>query len=99
MDLFVYYDVPLPEAATLGPQVVAMQSALDPRPARARLLRRAQPSPHAETWMEVYEGVPADFERALDVAATRCGLVERTGQRHVERFVEHEAPGIHDRPS
>lgn len=89
MDLYVYYDVPLPDVATLHRQVVAMQAGLEPRPARVRLLKRAQTSPHAETWMEVYEGVDADFERALDDAAARHGLADRTGQRHVERFVEH----------
>ncbi len=89
MDLYVYYDVPLPDAESLHGAVVAMQAALSPRPARIRLVKRAQPSPHAETWMEVYEGVTADFERVLDDAAARSGIVERTGQRHVERFVAH----------
>ena len=82
MHLFVYYAVPAEQRAARLERVQDLQRAVG-RP--SRLMRRAEAGGASETWMEIYEDVPVDFETELDAAVRQRGLADG---RHVERFVD-----------
>lgn len=87
MNVYVYYDVPLAGCTQAAPRVRAMQATLRHHASRIALFRRPQGKPASQTWMEVYEDVPIDFEAVLARAVTQAGLESVAGPRHVERFV------------
>ena len=87
MNVYVYYDVPLARCMEMAPRVRTMQATLGGHASRTALLRRPETQPAGQTWMEIYENVPADFESLLAQAVTGAGLQPLIGARHVERFV------------
>ena len=90
MDIYVYYHVPLVNAAALLPRVHAMQHSLSEQfNVQARLKRRPELSKDGQTWMEVYPEVSGDFQAALEDAVAAHALSELIlGERHNEIFVD-----------
>ena len=84
----MYYEVARADGPSLVPRIRAMQAKLAGDARLARLARRtdAAAAGTTETWMEVYEGVSADFESRLAALVDAHGLAGSTGVRHVERF-------------
>jgi hypothetical protein len=89
-DLYIYYRVPVAHAAELQKRAAAMQRCLSgDYGIVARLKRRPGEKDGCQTWMEIYEAVPPDFEEMLDRALVREGLAGLIdGQRHTEIFVD-----------
>jgi hypothetical protein len=51
--------------------------------------RRPEEQAGLQTWMEIYQAVPAGFETMLEQAVMQAGLTELIeGQRHTEHFVD-----------
>ncbi len=88
MNLYVYYDVGGLDFALLAGRVRAMQATLGLESHTPKLLRRAEGEAASQTWMEIYEGVAADFEGRLAAGVEAHGIAALTGPRHVERFVD-----------
>ncbi|MEO8937050.1 MAG: DUF4936 family protein [Burkholderiaceae bacterium] len=86
MNLYVYYEVAVADAASIAVAVRTMQEALALAASNVHLLRRADTSGERQTWMEIYEDVADDFEGRLAASVDAHELSERTGARHVERF-------------
>lgn len=90
MDLYIYYRVCNDNAAALCERVRAMQRCL----AReygivTALKRRPQEKDGRQTWMEIYQAVPAGFDTALERAVAQAGLHALTeGPRNVEYFLD-----------
>ncbi len=93
MDIYIYYRVDVAKAARLRAQVVAMQAQLAAQCSINTALKcRADQDPvagAAQTWMEIYQDVPAAFLSVLQNAVERAGILQNTaGERHVETFVD-----------
>jgi len=92
--LYVYYSVPLANAARALDEIRSMQKRLaDERGHQGRLLRRVDEDQDGTrvTWMEIYEHVDDAFEAHLNAAFERSGVRELlAGPRHVERFKEFD---------
>ncbi|GIZ54131.1 DUF4936 family protein [Noviherbaspirillum aridicola] len=88
MDLYIYYRVPPAHAAALQPLLAAMQEALSrEHGVSAALKRRPEEKDGRQTWMEVYQDVPAGFDDALDRALAQSGAAALIdGPRHTEIF-------------
>lgn len=86
MNLYIYYDVAVADAPALAEAVRAMQATLGLAPSAMQLLRRMDTDGTTQTWMEIYENVPDDFEARLAASIDLHGLRCRIGARHVERF-------------
>ena len=87
--LYVYYRVPVIDAASLRARVVAMQDGLfDETGVRGRLTKRPAAVDGEETWMEIYEHVPSGFEARLEAAAATSLPTTRLAARRIERFVD-----------
>lgn len=86
--IYVYYRVSLSHAASLREAALAMQAALACRlGVAAALKRRPEDKNGIQTWMEVYEEVPAGFEAELAKAVADAGLEQWiNGPRHAEYF-------------
>lgn len=88
MDLYIYYRVPCANAAALQPLLASLQAGLAREHGiHAALKRRPQEKDGRQTWMEVYQDVPAGFGELLERALEQTGaaaLIE--GPRHVELF-------------
>ncbi|MGN6389177.1 MAG: DUF4936 family protein, partial [Burkholderiaceae bacterium] len=85
-DLFVYYRVAVADAAAFRAAALAMQQRLAAECGVGTTLKRRPDAANGEhTWMEVYSGVPADFDDRLSAAAERAGLFQWIiGTRHAE---------------
>ncbi|MET0265336.1 MAG: DUF4936 family protein [Duganella sp.] len=90
MDLYIYYKVREADTASLQAAVVQLQTALAAsHGVKAQLKRRPGASDGLQTWMEVYAGVPADFQAVLDAEVEQAGLSSSiAGVRHTEVFVD-----------
>lgn len=89
LHLYVYYKVRKADAANMREAVEKVQSRLSERTGLRFYLRRRRGSDgsDADTWMEIYEHVPAGFEQELDALVADAELESRTvGGRHIERF-------------
>lgn len=90
LDLYVYYRVRDDDASALLARVTALQQSL----ARecgivTGLKRRPETRDGRQTWMEIYQSVPAGFEAMLDQALSDQGLSDLIeGGRHTEHFVD-----------
>ncbi|HVL75350.1 MAG TPA: DUF4936 family protein [Noviherbaspirillum sp.] len=88
--LYVYYRVPVEHASQMHQRAQALLKSISRECGIvARLQRRPEEKDGRQTWMEVYEAVPAGFEETLERAAERegmTGLID--GQRHTEIFVD-----------
>lgn len=88
MDYYVYYRVHCEQAPTLLPKVRQMQTALS-QCCRVALKRRPGQQDDRQTWMEVYLGVPDDFDALLDQALLTAEIPTwMAGERHIERFID-----------
>ena len=87
MNLYIYYDVAAADAALIAGMVRTMQTTLGLPPPDVQLLRRADTAGDRQTWMEIYTNVSDDFEARLAATVDARGLANRTGARHIERFV------------
>lgn len=90
MDLFIYYRVEEADAAALAPLVAAMQAQLSAaHGVRSGLKRRPDSKDGLQTWMEVYQATPPDFEATLSGALAAAGFEQLiSGPRHTEVFVD-----------
>jgi hypothetical protein len=90
MDLYIYYRVRSSDADALHVRAAAMQTALaDKYGIVGALKRRPEEKEGRQTWMEVYEGVPEDFEASLKQAVTDADLPALIdGARHTEYFMD-----------
>lgn len=90
MDLYIYYRVLPVNAAALQLKLAAMQSELSQdHGVVTGLKRRPEVKDGRETWMEIYQNVPAGFDALLAQALERAdaaALIE--GPRHTEIFVD-----------
>jgi hypothetical protein len=86
--LFVYYrvDPEVTERARLAVANVQRQVTERCAGVSARLLSRANRNEPGETWLEIYEPVPAEFDQLLAGLASSSGLAGLTGARAIERF-------------
>ncbi len=88
MHLYVYYEVPhaLRDEVLRLVQMVQRRLRTDTG-IDGRLLKRVENAGPRETWMEIYDDVPADFEAALRDLIEAHGVdALLCGARHVERF-------------
>ena len=90
ISLYIYYQVGDAHAATLLPQVRAMQAALAAEHGiKAGLKRRPESEQGLQTWMEIYTNAAPDFGATLDAAVTAAGVAHLVhGSRHTEVFTE-----------
>jgi hypothetical protein len=90
IDLYVYYKVREPDAATLGPRVRALQAQVARQHGvKPQLKRRPEARGGLQTWMEVYPGVGAGFAALLDAAARDAGVAALIdGPRRAEIFTD-----------
>ncbi len=90
MDLYIYYRVLTELASQLQVRVESMQTCLSQEYGIVvGLKRRPEEKDGRQTWMEIYQAVPADFETALESAVARAGLPDLIdGPRHIENFVD-----------
>ncbi|MDB5839200.1 MAG: hypothetical protein JWQ23_1152 [Herminiimonas sp.] len=90
MDMYVYYRVPVGQAALLYERAAVMQAALAREFGVGAGLKRRPEEEHGRyTFMEVYPAVADDFGGALNDAVARAGLMNLIdGERHVEYFVD-----------
>lgn len=53
------------------------------------LKRRPEEKDGRQTWMEIYQAIPDEFEAALDRAVNQSGLLDLIdGRRNTEHFVD-----------
>ena len=90
MDLYIYYRVRSEDAASLQERAAAMQKSLSGEYGIVSgLKRRPEEKDGLQTWMEIYQDVPADFEATLAQVVMQAGLAEFIeGQRHTEHFLD-----------
>lgn len=90
MDLYIYYRVRSDNAAALFARLDTMQQRLaDQYGIVTGLKRRPEEKDGRQTWMEIYQSVPADFEAALERTVAREELLALIdGQRNTEYFVD-----------
>jgi len=90
MDLYIYYRVKTENAPALQPRAAALLRRLsDEYGIVTGLKRRPEEKDGRQTWMEIYQDVPAGFETALENALAREGLAALIdGQRYTEYFVD-----------
>jgi hypothetical protein len=90
MDLYIYYRVRSENADVLRARVGPMQDALSREYGIVTgLKRRPQEKDGQQTWMEIYQAIPAGFETALESAVIRekvNTLID--GQRNTEYFLD-----------
>jgi hypothetical protein len=90
MDLYIYYRVPVCNAAVFLTKVAQMQDEL----ARLHgvchaLKRRPNEQDGMHTWMEVYLDVAEDFAATLELAVIDHQLPSLiSGARHMEQFLD-----------
>jgi len=89
-DLYIYYRVPVENTRELHKRVARLQQGLAAEcDIVAQLKRRPEEKDGRQTWMEVYLGVPPEFDAALERALAQAelsGLID--GQRHTEVFMD-----------
>ncbi len=85
---YVYYQSSSADAAALCSAVNTMQKSLvHHHGVSAQFKRRLATLEGCDTWMEIYTGVPSDFEATLDSAVAEAGLKQYIdGERYVEKF-------------
>jgi Domain of unknown function (DUF4936) len=91
LDLYIYYRVLPSNAAALQARVAAMQQSLaGGAPGMTTALkRRPEEKDGRQTWMEIYQDVPVNFDAMLEQAVARADLAALTeGPRHTEIFVD-----------
>jgi hypothetical protein len=90
MDLYVYYRVRCEDAERFQALAATMQQSLARKGGiTASLKRRPKAADGRHTWMEVYSGVPEDFDATLANALAGSGLTELIdGERHPEYFMD-----------
>lgn len=90
MDLYIYYRVRGDNAEALRTRAQAMQQRLSQQYGIvAGLKRRPQEKHGLQTWMEIYQAVPAGFETELERAVAQAGLIDLIdGARHTEHFLD-----------
>lgn len=90
MDLYIYYRVPVSDAAIFLSKVTEMQDNLTRlRGVCPSLKRRPEEQDGMHTWMEVYLDVAEDFAAALELAVADHQLPSLiAGTRHMEQFLD-----------
>lgn len=90
MDLYIYYRVRREDAQTLQRHVEAMQRCLSQEYGIViQLKRRPEEKEGRQTWMEIYQAIPAGFDTALEHAVMQAGLTGLIdGSRNVEYFLD-----------
>lgn len=90
MELYIYYRVRAENVEVLRARVTDMQQCLSRDYGIVTALkRRPEERDGLQTWMEIYQSIPADFESVLDRATLQSDLPALIdGQRHTEHFVD-----------
>ena len=90
MDLYIYYRVRGENAAALHARIEPMQKRLSREHGIVTgLKRRPEEKDGRQTWMEIYQAVPTDFEATLERAVSREDLNALIdGPRNTEYFVD-----------
>jgi hypothetical protein len=90
MDLYIYYRVRSEHIEALRDRALAMQKSLSGEYGIVSgLKRRPEEKDGRQTWMEVYEAVPENFEAILERAVAQAGLAGLIdGQRNTEYFLD-----------
>jgi hypothetical protein len=90
MDLYIYYRVRSEDAGALREHATAMQKSLSGEYGIVTgLKRRPEEKDGWQTWMEIYEAVPDNFEAILEQAVMQAGLAGFIeGERHTEHFLD-----------
>lgn len=90
MDRYIYYRAPVGKADLLRQRVFQMHELITAQTGvRCDFKRQAQPRDGLHTWMEIYCGIPRDFDERLhrfEVEAELPSLI--VGARHVDDFVD-----------
>lgn len=90
MDYYIYYRVSAAQAPSLRDRVLQMQAALQQQYRIGAALKRRPECKEdgLQTWMEVYLGVPEDFDAGLAAAVAAARIAPQIdGERHIERFI------------
>ena len=92
MDVYIYYTVAAIDARRVRQRVMAVQERLaDAYQITTQLKLRVDDVGVSQTWMEIYENVPAGFQRVIEHAAEEAGIRDLLqGPRHVEVFRDFE---------
>ncbi|MGH8807334.1 MAG: DUF4936 family protein [Noviherbaspirillum sp.] len=90
MDLYIYYQVRGTNTPALRTRMDALQRCLSREyDIVSGLKRRPGEKDGLQTWMEIYQAVPAGFQAALEQAVAQAELTALIeGQRHIEHFVD-----------
>jgi hypothetical protein len=90
MDLYIYYRVRGANTPALRARLDAMQrSVFLEYGIVSGVKRRPEEKNGLQTWMEIYQAVPAGFEAKLEQAVMQAELATLIdGQRHTEHFVD-----------
>lgn len=90
MDLYIYYRVRRENVDALKPRATAMQQYLAAEYGIVvGLKRRPEEKDEQQTWMEIYQSVPPDFDAALEHALAQAELTSLIeGPRHTEYFMD-----------
>jgi hypothetical protein len=89
-ELYIYYRVRNENAAELQPRLLEMQRCLSREYGIVSALkRRPEEQDGRQTWMEIYQSLPADFDTILERAVQQAGVSALIdGQRHTEQFLD-----------
>jgi hypothetical protein len=90
MDLYIYYRVRSSDSASLRERAAAMQKSLSGEYGIVSgLKRRPEEKDGMQTWMEIYEAIPKNFEAILERAVAQAGLAGFIdGRRNTEHFLD-----------
>ncbi len=89
---YIYYRIPLDQAANIAAAIQVLQQQLEAKLGiRGRLLKKRD---EPNLWMEIYEGISEsrEFEAALSAAEMQtgiAGLLSPGEKRHIECFEEN----------
>lgn len=90
MDLYIYYQMRSEDVDALRPRAIALLRCLSQEYGIVTALkRRPEEQDGRQTWMEIYQSVPAGFEAILERAVLQAELPALIdGQRHIEHFLD-----------
>ncbi|MEI8324755.1 MAG: DUF4936 family protein [Betaproteobacteria bacterium] len=88
MHRYIYYRVPVGQAAVLKQRVLQMHQLIQRQTGvQCQLMRRVQQPVQTHTWMEVYQDIPGGFDALLQRFELEAGLASLIiGARHGDDF-------------
>ncbi|MFZ6649682.1 DUF4936 family protein [Undibacterium sp. TJN25] len=91
MDCYIYYRAEAQHQQQVGQQAGKLLQLFEQAGVATELKRRPEAENGMHTWMEVYKGVPQDFEAQMRAALQHTQLlavIADGGKRHIEYFMD-----------